>query len=90
MQNGVRQGGNLSPKLFNVYIDSLLSAVREMRIGCSIGSCAINIIAYADDIVLLAPGRSALQTLVTRCEQIALDLDIVFNTKKQWRGSRGG
>ena len=82
VQNGVRQGGNLSPLLFNVYIDSILSTLRGMRVGCHIGPSPVNVIAYADDVVLLAPTRSGLQILVQKCEQLATELDISFNTKK--------
>jgi hypothetical protein len=35
-----------------------------MNIGCKLRSISVNIIAYADDIVLLAPTNSALQSLV--------------------------
>ena len=63
VQNGVRQGGNLSPLLFNVYIDSIISELREMKVGCIIGKTVINVLAYADDIVLLAPTREGLEDL---------------------------
>ena len=35
-----------------------------MHIGCRIGGLPVNIIAYADDIVLLAPSWHALQALI--------------------------
>ena len=34
--NGVRQGGILSPLLFNVYMDALSSSLSNTPIGCSI------------------------------------------------------
>ena len=49
VMNGVKQGGVLSPVLFCVYIDGLLSAVSTSRIGCSIGAMFVGILAYADD-----------------------------------------
>ena len=82
VENGVRQGGNLSPLLFNVYIDELLCELRKLPIGCQVGKCAVNVLAYADDIVLLSPTREGLQTLVQRCETFAITRDINFNVRK--------
>ena len=82
VRNGVRQGGNLSPMLFNVYIDKLLCDLRRMNVGCYVGKHAVNVLAYADDIVLLAPTRAGLQMLVDACVGKAVPLDIKFNTKK--------
>ena len=53
--NGVRQGGVLSGLLFCIYINSMLNKESKLKIGCKLGLHASNIIAYADDIVLLAP-----------------------------------
>ena len=82
VENGVRQGGNLSPLLFNVYIDELLLELRKLPVGCHIGKCSVNVLAYADDIVLLSPTREGLQALVEKCEMFAISKDINFNVRK--------
>jgi len=55
IQNGTRQGSVLSTFLFTRYIREVLSDIVNSNIGCSIGGCMVNILAYADDLVLLAP-----------------------------------
>ena len=39
--NGVRQGGILSPKLFNIYIDGLSNILYNSLIGGSLGGSAL-------------------------------------------------
>ena len=80
--NGIRQGGLLSPLLFNVYVDSLHDRLSLSRVGCHIGDCCINAISYADDMVLLAPNVDALQTMLNICGAEATTLDIEYNTNK--------
>jgi len=60
--NGTRQGGVLSPWLFARYIK--LTKVVTSKVGCNVGGEFINILAYADDIVLLAPSWCGLQYLL--------------------------
>ena len=47
--NGVRQGGILSPQLFNIYIDGLSDILNKSSVGGSIGGKRINHMLYADD-----------------------------------------
>ena len=61
--NGTRQGGILSPTLFSRYIRDLLAEITQLHVGCNIGGLFVNVLAYADDIVLLAPSWSALYSI---------------------------
>ena len=82
IKNGTRQGGILSPYLFTRYIRDVLSAVVNTHIGCNIGGVMINVLAYADDIVLLAPSWSAMQNLIVVLETNSKDIDMVCNVDK--------
>ena len=80
--NGVRQGGILSPHLFNVYINCLLDAITQSGIGCRVGIHASNVIAYADDIVIMSPSLMGLQRLLNICNDFASNLKLKFNLSK--------
>ena len=81
VSNGVRQGGILSPYLFNAYTDELSECLNLCGVGCHyLGST--NHLYYADDMVLMSPTPQGLQKMLNICEQYALSHDIVFNTKK--------
>lgn len=80
--NGVRQGGVLSPFLFRFYIQDLISTINKSRIGCNIGSIFVNLLAYADDMVLLAPSWYALQMLLDGIQTEADAINMTFNTTK--------
>ena len=50
--NGVRQGGILSPYLFNVYMDDLSIALSACSTGCCVSNTIMNHFMYADDLVI--------------------------------------
>ena len=64
--NGVKQGAVLSPVLFCVYMDDLLSASSKAGVGCYIGCTFVGALAYADDIVLTAPTATAMRNLLKK------------------------
>ena len=81
--NGVRQGGILSPYLFRFYVRDLIAAVVSSNVGCcDRGGLKVNLLAYADDMVLLAPSWHALQFLLSVIESNAKQIDLSFNTRK--------
>ncbi|XP_060804982.1 uncharacterized protein LOC106137462 [Amyelois transitella] len=82
LQCGVRQGGLSSPRLFNLYINSLIGELTSTGLGCSIDGTCINNISYADDMVLLSPSVGALRRMLSICEQYALTHGLRYNAKK--------
>jgi hypothetical protein len=80
--NGTRQGGLASPYFFTRYIRELISAVALSNVGCNLGGVFYNILAYADDIVLLAPSWKALQMLINVLNRYAQDIDMMCNIDK--------
>lgn len=80
--NGVRQGGILSPFLFRFYIRDLIDRVTTLNLGCNLAGTVINLLAYADDMVVLAPSWQALQSLLLVVEDAASKINMSFNTKK--------
>ena len=82
VSNGVRQGGIMSPILFNVYMDDLSSILNMSKIGCYFNGTLYNHIMYADDTCILAPSPSALHKLLHQCATFADENTIVFNTSK--------
>lgn len=61
---GVKQGGIISPYLFNVYMDGLSQELNKIKVGCVVHDKIVNHMIYADDIVLLSPSLAGLQKLV--------------------------
>ena len=62
---GVRQGGTESPLLFKIFIDGLVEKLREVDGGVDMNAdTLLSIVLFADDIVLLASSRVALQKMI--------------------------
>ena len=79
---GVKQGGILSSFLFNSYIDDLITECLSLKIGATIGDTNTSIIAYADDIMLISPNDSHLQSLLNVCTLYGNQWRIKFNPNK--------
>ena len=62
----------ISPVLFCVYVDGLLTLLSDAKVGCYIGHVFVGALAYADDIVLLAPTARATRKLLSLCDEFAI------------------
>ena len=72
----------MNPILFCLYLDGLLAILAESNVGCFIGTWYFGALAYADDIVLLAPSARAMRLMLKICDEYAEGFDIIFNAKK--------
>jgi hypothetical protein len=82
VNNGVKQGGVISPTLFTCYVDGLLKRLKDSGLGCRVGSAYLGSISYADDLMLLAPNISSLKSMISICESYADEYKIKFNGSK--------
>ena len=79
---GVKQGGILSPFLFNVFIEELITNCLDLNVGALFHDMNMSIIAYADDILLISPIDSHLQKLLDVCTEYSEKWKIKFNASK--------
>ena len=94
LEVGTRQGCNLSPTLFNMYMNDIPYLFNSMMYKpVQIGNISTNILLYADDMLLLSYSASGLQkclnVLNVYCNKWQLRVNlaktkiIVFNSRKQ-------
>ena len=79
MINGVRQGGILSPSVFNVYMNNLSLSLNHSGIGGSLGDNLINHLCYADDLCLIAPSSAGMWKLLDTCDAYATSHQLSYN-----------
>ena len=80
--NGVKKGGVLSPLLFSLYLEPLLQRLISSGFGCWVGSTYCGALAYADDVVLLAPTVHAVKQQLEICARYAQEYRVLFNASK--------
>jgi hypothetical protein len=80
--NGVKQGGVLSPLLFNVYVDELICQLRKSDIGCHVGPYYCSVFGYADDFCIIANSITDLRNMIQICENFAQEYNVMFNGSK--------
>lgn len=73
--SGVKQGDNLSPTLFSLFINDLAQEITNLQCGVKFDDDMLSILLYADDIVLLAKTEHDLQNM----------LNCLFNWCHKWR-----
>ena len=76
----VKQGGVLSPLLFNIIFNELITEIKELGLGIKWNKTQVHTLLYADDIVVLAYNIKKLQKI----------LNVVTNFGYKWRCTSNG
>ena len=82
INKGVKQGGVLSPFLFNIYIDDLIVEINQSDYGCYLSNCKTTILGYCDDLILMASSLAHMQILLDKCQKFSEKWNIKFNANK--------
>ena len=82
INKGVKQGGVLSPFLFNTYINDLIVDINRSNYGCYLNNFKISILGYCDDIILVSSSLSNIQILLDLCQNYFEIWNIKFNANK--------
>ena len=81
-RNGVKQGGVMSPILYSIYMDQLLTRLHNSPYGCEINRVFMGAFAYADDLILLSPTVHGTRCMLNICETYGQDFNVMFNPSK--------
>lgn len=76
---GIKQGCNISPLLFSLFIDDLNECLGG---GIKIDNIPIKLLLYADDLVLLAEYPATLQRMINKLEEYCLAWGLTVNISK--------
>ena len=74
--NVTKQGAILSPILWATYADPML----QMGIGARMCGLYVGAVMFADDVLLIAPSRNAMQRMLEELERFASEYNITFST----------
>lgn len=77
--SGLRQGDALSPILFNIVLEKVIRESHCEDNGIQLSSCTVEILSYADDLVLLAENEKYLieqaEKLLDTAKRVGLDIN---------------
>ena len=82
IKSGVRQGDNLSPTLFSMYLMDLRDEIQLLNKGFTINGSLVSILLYADDIVLLSDSPEEIQAMLDKLAEWCKKWRMIGNSDK--------
>ena len=82
IRSGIKQGGLMSPVLYNIYVNDLMKKLKVENLGYSICNEHYGTIFYTDNFVLLSGSVVNMQKMINICYDYGVKFEICFNPKK--------
>ena len=82
VHNWVKQGDNLSPTLFGLFVNDLVRELNSTGHGIRVGTYKINALLYADDIVIIAETEKIMQELLDKVSLWCKKWQLAINQSK--------
>jgi len=79
---GVKQGGNVSPALYKIYTETIAIEIDKLNVGVKIGKCLINVLMYADDVIVLANSEKDAQSMLDVITRFGHEYQVKYNPDK--------
>ena len=81
-KRGVRQGDNLSPSLFNLFVKDIPNLFNSHTNSVKFGNLPVNSLQYADDLIILANSKNTMQEHLNALNNYCKNWGLEINTKK--------
>ena len=78
----VRQGCRISPTLFNLYLEELITRIRKAGNGVKVGDRRLGCLAYADDVILMSENNEHMEKLLQIADTFGKEWNIRYSTRK--------
>ena len=80
---GLRQGCNLSPMLFNIYVNDLIEELQNDDCGpVIINNCSISCLMYADDLFVLSESWEGLTASLNKLDSFSNKWKLTVSEKR--------
>jgi len=82
LEKGIRYGDSLSPLIFNIITNEIIKIFKIMR-GYRMGESMINLVAYSDNVVLIAENEDDLQRMLFKFNNDCKKFYMLTSNQKQ-------